>query len=409
MAILPIFPSWSRPHNESPIPTVTLDVIDLSEAAMACPERRVKARDQIVTCFSSLGFCQVSGMKDYSAEKLLEGSKWFFSEVPEEARLAQLATKAYNPSNPNFYRGYFPAQPDRMSYKRGYDVGLQWEIPEHLKGIPLVENTPMLSLEGHAKKVEDYYQVLFQQRDTVRNVGDLIMTLIAEAGGEDEEYFKEMFSVYPQHTLRPIMYPTRNGNIPKGAALPDGRVISTPAHADSGFLTLLQTFNYPGLEIEVNGEWFAVPPNPETLVVNIGEQMAEMSNGRFKATVHRVMDIGATRYSMPFFYEPGVDSNINFKIPNALLPAGSQDKFDTSYYPYGTFLFFKLPIYAEYSQVSDNLPEWAQKKYLENYTPKKFWAAQTGTTVDGETYMERKLRLAQEKQAAQAKTTGESV
>ena len=35
-------------------------------------------------------------------------------------------------------------------------------------------------------------------------------------------------------------------------------VISTPSHQDSGFLTLLQTFGFPGLEIQLDGEWFSV-------------------------------------------------------------------------------------------------------------------------------------------------------
>ena len=72
-------------------------------------------------------------------------------------------------------------------------------------------------------------------------------------------------------------------------------VISTPAHMDSGFLTLLQTFDYQGLEIEVDGVWYSVPPVENALVVNLGEQMTAMSNGRFKATIHRVIDIGVDR------------------------------------------------------------------------------------------------------------------
>ncbi len=72
-------------------------------------------------------------------------------------------------------------------------------------------------------------------------------------------------------------------------------VISTPAHQDSGFLTLLQTFGYPGLEIEVDGTWYQVPSRTGTLVVNLGEQVTAMSNGRFKATIHRVIDVGEDR------------------------------------------------------------------------------------------------------------------
>lgn len=373
-------------------PNIQLEIIDLSPEALACADRREKARQQIIDSFSTLGFCQVSGMRDYSADELLQGSKWFFDDVSEQTKLDQIGTKAYNSNNTNHYRGYFPAQHDRMSCKEGYDVGLQWEIPDHLKGIPLVEKTPMLRIPGREKEVDHYYETLFRHRDIVRGVGDTIMSLIAEAGGEKNDYFKRMFSEYAQHTIRPIRYPQRVGDVPKEAVLPSGRVISTPAHADSGFLTLLQTFNYPGLELLVDDKWYAVPPNPETLIVNVGEQLSEMSNGRFAATVHRVMDIGKSRFSMPFFYEPGADADINTKIPASLLPPGTEDKFDRSYYPYVTFLFFKLPIYAEYSHVSDNIPESVYKKYIENYEPKECWATKTAIQVDGATFMQRKLK-----------------
>ena len=44
-----------------------------------------------------------------------------------------------------------------------------------------------------------------------------------------------------------------------------------------GFLTILETFGQPGLELEIDGEWRAVPPSPNLLIVNIGEQLGESS------------------------------------------------------------------------------------------------------------------------------------
>ncbi len=40
-------------------------------------------------------------------------------------------------------------------------------------------------------------------------------------------------------------------------------VVSTPAHQDSGFLTLLQTFGQPGLEIQLDDNWFSVQVSSE--------------------------------------------------------------------------------------------------------------------------------------------------
>lgn len=34
----------------------------------------------------------------------------------------------------------------------------------------------------------------------------------------------------------------------------------TPEHTDSGFITLLTTFMYPGLQVEINGEYRSIKP-----------------------------------------------------------------------------------------------------------------------------------------------------
>ena len=40
------------------------------------------------------------------------------------------------------------------------------------------------------------------------------------------------------------------------------------------------------------------PERGGTLVINVGEQLSAMSNNRFKATIHRVLDIGKDRYDL---------------------------------------------------------------------------------------------------------------
>ena len=59
----------------------------------------------------------------------------------------------------------------------------------------------------------------------------------------------------------------------------------------------MQTFGYSGLELMLDDKWYQVPVIDDCLVVNVGEYMSRMSNNRFKATIHRVMDIGQDRYT----------------------------------------------------------------------------------------------------------------
>jgi hypothetical protein len=53
----------------------------------------------------------------------------------------------------------------------------------------------------------------------------------------------------------------------------------------AGFVTLLATFNYGGLQIRnEGGDWMAVPQRPNSLVMNIGDMLSAMSEGKFKAS-----------------------------------------------------------------------------------------------------------------------------
>ena len=90
----------------------------------------------------------------------------------------------------------------------------------------------------------------------------------------------------------------------------------TPEHTDSGFLTLLTTFGYPGLQVPIDGVYKFVKPEPNNIVVNLGDLFSHVTNFRLKATQHRVMDIGCERYSSPFFFEPKSSAVIPSNILN---------------------------------------------------------------------------------------------
>ena len=52
----------------------------------------------------------------------------------------------------------------------------------------------------------------------------------------------------------------------------------TPEHTDSGFITLLTTFMYPGLQVEINGEYRSIKPKENAIIINIGDALEKISN-----------------------------------------------------------------------------------------------------------------------------------
>ena len=103
--------------------------------------------------------------------------------------------------------------------------------------------------------------------------------------------------------------------------------------------------------------------------------------------------------SIPFFYEPGCDANINMKIPRALLPAGTEEGSNgesLEYYAFATFLLNKLPIYIDYAGLCDNLPDWMRKKYLDKKPKIGCWATKEGVEVDEKSYAKEMKEQANE-------------
>lgn len=72
------------------------------------------------------------------------------------------------------------------------------------------------------------------------------------------------------------------------------------------FTLLLPTA--PGLQVLTKqGEWIDIPLLENTLVMNIGDMMEILSNGKYLATKHRVKKVQQERYSFPLFFSCDYD------------------------------------------------------------------------------------------------------
>ena len=71
---------------------------------------------------------------------------------------------------------------------------------------------------------------------------------------------------------------------------------------------VLQSPKYPpGLDIlDTNGQWIRAPYQPgAAFTCNVGDYLEHWSDGRFRSTVHRVLNNSdRPRYSVPFFFSP---------------------------------------------------------------------------------------------------------
>lgn len=87
--------------------------------------------------------------------------------------------------------------------------------------------------------------------------------------------------------------------------------IGSSPHTDWGFCTVIAQRNAPGappaLEVDIDGNWVAVPDVEGTFIVNCGDYMELMSEGRFKSPLHRVTLTPFERTSFVYFHYPRYD------------------------------------------------------------------------------------------------------
>ncbi|KAL3685619.1 hypothetical protein R1sor_003641 [Riccia sorocarpa] len=77
------------------------------------------------------------------------------------------------------------------------------------------------------------------------------------------------------------------------------------AHSDPNTITMLMQDEVGGLQVFKDDEWIDVRPLPNAFVVNVGDQLQILSNGKYSSCLHRVVNNSRqARTSMATFFSP---------------------------------------------------------------------------------------------------------
>ncbi len=258
--------------------TESVPIIDLSS-----PDREATAR-KLVQAMETVGFVYLDNVPGFDRsveERLHKAASWFFSQSLEEK--LTVSSKNWNKDAAGVYRGYIPINVKENHLREQYGMGeeLPEDDPDRNSGNPLYEPTPWPRAEGG----DAFRQLMRSHHAAMLDAGMAFLRLLAIGLGLDEFHFDAQFLPKSMPSLRIMHYPTYGET-----AEP---TFTCEEHFDSTFVTLLVTCSYPGLEIlKEDGGWVGVNSRPGSLVVNIGELLSRISNRRFKATQHRVRDVG---------------------------------------------------------------------------------------------------------------------
>ncbi len=289
----------------------TVPVIDIGGwGATAAGDQDIAA--QVDAACASIGFFAIAGHQLEAAVigAMLVAADGFFAR-PEAEK------KAYLPPSPAVNRGYAAKATEALSLSLGvpthpdlfeaFNVG-----PDRWLGQPDDPETRRLAMfadnhwpdrpAGFRPAVSRYFAAAAGQ-------AAVLLEIFAVALDLDRDFFAQ-YTGYSTDTMR-INYFQRS----PGQDEPLEGQQRMGAHTDYGMVTVLYADSVPGLQIVgPDGEWQPVTPEPGTLLVNLGDLMAEWTNDRWKSSLHRVvppprLETGpALRRSVAFFRDGNYDA-----------------------------------------------------------------------------------------------------
>lgn len=152
-------------------------------------------------------------------------------------------------------------------------------------------------------KPADFSETVEIYSREIRKLCNNLLKYIALSLGLKGNVFEEMFGTAVQ-AVRMNYYPP--------CSRPD-LVLGLSPHSDGSALTVLQQGNGSsvGLQILKENAWVPVQPIPNALVINIGDTIEVLTNGKYKSVEHRaVTHREKDRLSIVTFYAPSYDIDL---------------------------------------------------------------------------------------------------
>lgn len=313
--------------------TSILSLSDISVQQLHQPAEQLK----LLQAARDVGFIRLTDFPEPERfDQVFQLAQTFFALSAEHK--ASVATRAYEAENDNVYRGYFPPLDNANALKEGFEIG---PPGAHDVEHPLYERNryPSALSDDWRRALEAYYEQM-------QALGLTILTAFEQSLDLPSGRLRDRFQ-HGVSTLRLIHYPQGSDSHRQTLERDQGEAFSTPAHVDSGILTLLLQDNTGGLQAKSSqGDWLDIEPIPGTLVMNLGALLETLTKGAVKATEHRVKMPPCSRYSIPFFMEPAAQAPVTdvFDLQNAL---GVED--------YQAYLVRQMADFVEYDALVKRL------------------------------------------------------
>ena len=263
---------------------------DIASVSIARPLDEVA--EEICKSFEENGFAVIRdhGIPADLIAKAEDLSKAFFA-LPDDVK------RAYHIPGGGGARGYTPFGTEKAKDAQVHDLKEFWHVGRDLpEGHPLAEFMAPNLGPSEVAEFRATFEALYA---AFEKAGARVLEAIALHLGLPRTWFASTVAE-GNSVMRLLHYPPLTGADAEGA-------IRAAAHGDINTITLLLGAEEAGLELlTASGEWKAVAPPEGALVVNIGDMLERLTNGKLRSTTHRVVNPRGeaayrSRYSMPFF------------------------------------------------------------------------------------------------------------
>jgi len=283
--------------------TVNIPRLDLDTYVNGSAEERKKFSDAIGQAFNETGFVTITnhGLSKELIDNLYAQVKLLFA-LPD-------AVKAkYEIPELSGQRGYTGKGKETAKGFKTPDLKEFWQIGQTVTdGDPVKDEYPDNVM---TTELPEFNKVTLEVYKKLETAGKSLLQAIAVYLGLDEHYFdKEV------HNGNSILRTLHYFGIEDPDSLPDDAV-RAGAHEDINLITLLIGASADGLELLTReNTWFPVSAHGEDVVVNVGDMLQRLTNGKLKSTTHRVVNppremLKYPRYSVPFFLHPRSDMDL---------------------------------------------------------------------------------------------------
>lgn len=281
-----------------------IPTVDLNDYLKGDASQKASFVKALGDSFSGIGFAIVAnhGVPEEVITKSYDSFKAFFS-LDNETKFK------YEIEGIAGQRGYTSKGKEHAKGRNVGDLKEFYHIGQIVEdGDPINDNYPPNVFPEEVPEFGEYGVKLYQ---SLESSGRSLLRAIAEYLGLPHTYFDAKI-----HNGNSILRPIHYYGIPNPDLVEDGAVRAAE-HEDINLITLLIGASAEGLQVKNSaGEWIAASPNPNEIVINVGDMLQRLTNNKLASTTHRVVNpprerLHLPRFSVPFFLHPRSDMDLS--------------------------------------------------------------------------------------------------